>query len=184
RATPSRTSSTMNARIASLLSTSRAVLRRFQLWPFVFILAVCGSSFLIGEQFPVTRFPMYDKFPDHTYFLYVGDSEGNPVPIKELTGINTSKLKKPYDKELNRTRKRLKKRKLELTAGERRSAGEDTLRKLYNDAPAAGKQRMAQLAPLQLFHVWIFSEKGRSAEQPAEAVASYTPEDAIDQSSP
>ena len=85
----------MNARIASLLSTSRGILRRFQLWPFVFILAVCGSSFLVGEQFPVTRFPMYDKFPDHTYFLYVGDRDGNPIPIKELTGINTSKLKKP-----------------------------------------------------------------------------------------
>ncbi len=101
---------------------------------------------------------MYDKFPDHTYYLYVGDRHGDPIPVHELTGINTSKLKKPYDKELNRTRKRLGKRKLELTVEERRSAGETTLQKLYNDAPAAGKRQMDELAPLQLFHVWIYSE--------------------------
>jgi len=170
----------MSDQKASLLSTSRAVLRRFRLWPFVLILAVCGSSFLIGEQFPVTRFPMYDKFPDHTYYLYVGDRHGDPIPVHELTGINTSKLKKPYDKELNRTRKRLGKRKLELTVEERRSAGETTLQKLYNDAPAAGKRQMDELAPLQLFHVWIYSEGGRSAEQPAEAVARFVPEATAD----
>ena len=174
----------MNAPTASWLSISRDFLRRFRPWPFFLVLAVCGSSFLIGEQFPITRFPMYDKFPDHTFYVYVGDRDGNPIPVHEITGINTSKLKKPYDNELDRVRKRLKKRKLELTAEERRSAGEDTLRKLYGDAPDAGKQQLEELAPLQLFHVWIYSERGRSAEQPAEPVASFTPDAATDRSDP
>ena len=161
---------------ASWLSTSRTFLQNFRIWPFVLMLAVCGSSFLIGEQYPVTRFPMYDKFPDHTFYVYVGDKDGNPIPVHRLTGINTSKLKKPYDKEINQRRKQLKKRKLELTAEERRPAGETALRKLYNDAPAGGKAELDQHAPIQLFHVWIFSEDGKSVEKPAERIASYMPE--------
>lgn len=160
---------------ASWLSISKAKLRSFTLWPFVLILALCGSSFLIGEHYPVTRFPMYDKFPDHTFYVYVSDKDGNPIPVHELTGINTSKLKKPYDKELNEVRKLLKKRKLELTPEERREAGETALRKLYNDAPPQGQQQLDPLAPLQLYHVWILSENGKSAEQPAEKIASYAP---------
>lgn len=174
----------MSAPTASWLSTSRDFLRRFRLWPFTLILAVCGSSFLIGEQFPVTRFPMYDKFPDHTFYVYVGGRDGEPIPVHEITGINTSKLKKPYDKEIDRVRKRLKKRKLELTAEERRSAGERTLRKLYGDAPPAGQGRLDELAPLQLFHVWIFSEGGRSVERPAEAIASFDPDAITHRSAP
>ena len=159
----------------SWLSTSKAALRNFRLWPFVFILVVCASSFVVGEQYPITRFPMYDKFPDHTYYVYVADKDGNPIPVHKLTGINTSKLKKPYDKELNRVRKKLKKRKLHLTVEERRPTGEDTLRKLYLDAPPVGQEQLDTLAPIQLFHVWILSEDGKSAEQPAERIASYSP---------
>lgn len=160
---------------ASWLSTSSSVLGRFRLWPFLLMLGLCASSFLIGEHYPVTRFPMYDKFPDHTFYVYVGDKDGNPIPVQQLTGINTSKLKKPYDKAIDRARDELDKRKLELTAEERRPAGEAALRKLYRDAPAAGKAQLDQLAPIQLYHVWIFSEKGKSVEQPAEKIASYTP---------
>jgi hypothetical protein len=130
---------------------------------------------LIGEQFPITRFPMYDKFPDHTYYVYVTNRDGEPIPIHDLTGINTSKLKKPYDKELNRIRKRLKKRKLELTVEERREAGETALRKVYQDAPPTGREQLDQHAPILLYHVWIFSEGGKSVERPAERIASYQP---------
>jgi len=160
---------------ASWLSTSKACLRHFRLWPFVLMLALCASSFLVGEQYPITRFPMYDQFPDHTFYVYVADRDGNPIPVHSLTGINTSKLKKPYDKQIDRIRRQLKKRKLELTVEERRPAGETALRKLYQDAPAAGKAQLDQLAPIQLYHVWIFSEKGKSAEHPAEKIASYLP---------
>ena len=165
----------MSDQKASWRSISSVLFRRPNLWPFAFILAVCGSSFLIGEQFPVTRFPMYDKFPDHTFYVYVADRDGKPIPVHPITGINTSKLKKPYDKEFNRVRKCLKKRKLELTAEERRPAGETALRKLYLDAPPAGKKQLDSYAPIQLMHVWIFSEDGQSVEQPAESVASFSP---------
>jgi hypothetical protein len=165
----------MSDRTASWRSTFSELARGFPLWPFVLMLALCASSFLIGEQFPVTRFPMYDKFPDHTFYVYVADRDGHPIPVHEITGINTSKLKKPYDKELNRTRKKLGKRKKELTADERRVAGETALRKLYESAPAAGKAKLEAFAPIQLLHVWIFSEDGKSAEQAAEKVASFTP---------
>ena len=59
---------------ASLLSTSR------RLWPFGLILGLCGITFFIGEHYPLTRFPMYSGFPDHTYYLYVGDKNGDPDP--------------------------------------------------------------------------------------------------------
>jgi hypothetical protein len=165
----------MSDRTASWRSIFRILAHGFTLWPFVLMLALCASSFLFGEQYPITRFPMYDKFPDHTFYVYVADGNGDPIPVHEITGINTSKLKKPYDKELNRTRKKLGKRKLELTAEERRPAGESALHKLYESAPAAGRARLDSLAPIQLLHVWIFSEEGESAEQPAEKIASFTP---------
>jgi len=139
------------------------------------MLSLCGSAFFVGEQYPVTRFPMYDKFPDHTFYVYVADKNGDPIPVHDLTGINTSKLKKPYDKELNKTRKRLKKRKKELSVEDRREAGETALRKLYESAPAAGQEKLKAMAPIRLRHVWIFSEEGKSAEQPAEEVATFAP---------
>ena len=155
----------------------RSIFSSFALWPFVLVLALCGSAFFIGEQYPVTRFPMYDKFPDHTYYVYVADKNGEPIPVHDLTGINTSKLKKPYDKELNVIRKKLKKRKLELDVEERREAGETALRQLYNSAPEAGQTKLRSMAPIQLRHVWIFSEKGKSVERAAETIAKFAPEE-------
>jgi len=146
-----------------------------RLWPFVLVLGFCGLAFFTGEQYPVTRFPMYDKFPDHTFYVYVCDKDGQPIPVHDLTGINTSKLKKPYDKAIDKVRKKLKKRKLELTAEERRTAGEKALFKLYGDAPDAGKAKLREHAPLQLYHVWIFSEDGKSVERPAEKIATFQP---------
>ncbi|MFT4550482.1 MAG: hypothetical protein ACI9UA_000485 [Pseudoalteromonas tetraodonis] len=152
-----------------------SIFRRFTLWPFVLMLALCATAFVVGEQYPITRFPMYDKFPDHTFYVYITDREGQPIPVHDLTGINTSKLKKPYDKQLNKARKELKKRKLELSIAERREAGEDSLRKLYQSAPPAGQEKLKAMAPLRLQHVWIFSKNGKSVEQPAEPIASFTP---------
>ena len=159
----------MNDLAASLLSISK------RLWPFLLVLALCGTSFFIGEQYPLTNFPMYKSFPDHTFYVYVGDKNGEPIPVKDLTGINTSKLKKPYNKEIDRVRKKLKKRKLELSPAERQEAGVTALRTLYNNAPAAGRERLDELAPLQLFHVWIHSRDGKSVEDEPEKVASFSP---------
>jgi hypothetical protein len=162
----------------SWLSISRAALRhQFQLGPFVLVLALCATSFLSGEQYPVTRFPMYDKFPDHTFYVFVADKDGRPIPVHQLTGINTSKLKKPYDKALDKIRKDLGKRKLELTAEERRPAGEAALEALFKITPPDQRAALATHTPIQLYHVWILSEKGKAVEQPAEKIATYAPGD-------
>ena len=92
----------MNDPKASWRSTFSQRSCGFNLWPFFLVLGLCACAFKFGEQYPITRFPMYDKFPDHTFYVYVADKNGIPIPVQDLTGVNTSKLKKPYDYELDR----------------------------------------------------------------------------------
>ena len=159
--------------MSGLAAFSRSISER--LWPFALILGLCGTSFFIGEQYPLTNFPMYQSFPDHTFYVFVGDKDGEPIPVKDLTGLATSKLKKPYDKDIRQIGKELDKRKRELSIEDRRPAGERLLRKLYNDAPPAGREKLDTMVPLQLYHVWIYSRDGKSDEQAAERIASFSP---------
>ncbi|MFM6935220.1 MAG: hypothetical protein ACKOXP_07230 [Flavobacteriales bacterium] len=43
---------------------------------------VCGS-FLLGEFYPFTKFPMYSSFPNYSYVFYLTDSKGTFVPLNK-----------------------------------------------------------------------------------------------------
>jgi hypothetical protein len=140
-------------------------------FPIKVCVALVITNMAIRDNYPFSHFPMYASFSDHTYYVYVADKDDQPVPLQELTGIRTSKLKKPYDKDLDKARKKLDKRKRELSAAERSEAGATALRQAYRNAGAEGMAKLEALAPLKLYHVDIYMRDGEVNECPAEFIA-------------
>jgi len=150
------------------LARALGVLKRFPLKTFCVVLVACA---VVREQFPFSHFPMYDHFPDHTFYVFVKDGAGQPVPLETVTGKRTANFKKPYDKELDGIRKALRKRKRELTAAEREPAGRRALENLYTRAPEAVQRRLEALSPLHLYHAEILMVEGVIVEPEPERVA-------------
>jgi hypothetical protein len=59
----------------------------------------------LRENYPFSHFPMYSSFSRSTYFLYLADEKGTPLPTKRF-GLTSSTLKKIFD---NQRRKALQK---------------------------------------------------------------------------
>ena len=164
-------SGTLPVGYAAVLVLSVALLafdRGFTLKVFAVLLV---ANLWVRDNYPLSHFPMYSTFSDHTFYVYVGGGDGEAIPLQTLTGIRTSKLKKPYDRRLDKERKRLKKRKRELTAEERRPAGEESLRQLYANSSVEARARLEAHSPLQLYHVDIYLKDGEVDERPAELIA-------------
>lgn len=131
-------------------------------------------SFAARENYPFSHYPMYDRFTDHTFYVYIADGEGDPLPIQTLTGTRTSRIKKPYDKALDVVRKEQDKRKRELTPAECRAAGEAALLKLYEDATESGREKLTARSPIRLYHVNVFARDGKIDKQPPALIAELT----------
>jgi len=138
--------------------------------------AIVMLSLIARESYPLSHYPMYDRFTDHTFYVYVADSGGDPLPVQTLTGIRTSRIKKPYDKALDKVRKSLDKRKRELTPEESNEAGLTALRKLYDDASPSGKEKLAEHSPIRLYQVDIYAIDGEIDKRPPELIAEWAPE--------
>jgi hypothetical protein len=140
-------------------------------WPIKFCTALVIISLAARENYPLSHYPMYDRFTDHTFYVYIADKDGEPIPVQSLTGIRTSRIKKPYDKALNVVRKRLDKRKRELTPEESREAGMAALLKLYEDSPPAGQTKLEALSPLRLYEVDIYARNGAIEKEAPDLIA-------------
>lgn len=143
-------------------------MRRFPVKTFVVILAAC---WIAKDNYPFSHFPMYDKFPDHTFYIFLKDGKGEPVPLQTVTGTRTASFKKPYDKELNKIRKQLKKSKKDLTVAERAPAALRSLKTLYKNSPEEVKRRLEALSPLRLYHAEIYMTPEGSDEREPELIA-------------
>ena len=139
--------------------------------PVKVCVALVAVNLIARDNYPFSHFPMYDRFTDHTFYVYVTDRNGDPVALQTTTSIRSSRLKKPYDRRLDQVRKRLGKRKRELTVEERRDAGEEALTSLYADSSPEGKRRLDELSPITLQHVDIYMKDGDIDVRPADAVA-------------
>lgn len=42
------------------------------------------GSLLLAEQYPFTRFPMYNSFPNYSYVFYLSDLNNQPIPLSEV----------------------------------------------------------------------------------------------------
>lgn len=53
-------------------------------------------NLLIKESFPFSHFPMYSKFSKFTYYIFITDETGEPIPMRDNFGIRPTFLKKIY----------------------------------------------------------------------------------------
>ena len=119
------------------------------------------ANMAMRDNYPFSHYPMYASFSDHTYYVFVAGKDDQPLPLKKVTsiGIRTSKLKKSYNRDIDRKRKELGKRTRHLTVEERREAGEQALAQIYRNCDQASRKQLEKLAPIKLFHVDIYMKE-------------------------
>ena len=92
-----------------------------------------ADSMKRAEFYPLSSFPMYSRFSENPVVVYVADAEGRPLPALDAFGVRTSVLKKFYDGELRELKKRTGIPLGEMTAEQKRPAGDATLRHLIDN---------------------------------------------------
>ena len=133
--------------------------------PMFVAMAVC---YAVGEFYPFSSFPMYSKFDDRTYLVYLKSADGEVLPTAPtLKGMVSSQLKKRYGAELAALKKTHKGSPFDWTAEQKREAGEATLAYLRNiRAPKAFSR--GKLDGLRLIDVRITLENGELVKREEE----------------
>ena len=147
----------MAAKIIQLLRQLGAVIVRMQIGP---LLAFTVACLAIGEQFPFSDFPMYSSFQRDTYYVYLADESGQPLPTLSTLGMTTPILKKHYDREVQREVRRLRTRRRLMSAQQKAPAGERILRALKPLAERHGTSDAARRRTLRLYEVNIYADGG------------------------
>ena len=144
-------------RFASAISRLRRFVSSTGCQPLLIITAAC---LLVQEQYPFSNFPMYSSFGPTTYYLYIADGTGAPIPTLATLGISTPKLKKVFSSEMRKARERLHPPPQQLTPEEKQAVGQQFLAKLKS-SPAARARKRKVPAVLRLYEVNISLESGR-----------------------
>lgn len=92
--------------------------------------AAIAACWVAEEFYPLSSFPMYSKFDDRTYLVYLKDAGGEPLPTVGAVNMVSSQLKKRYGDELEALKRDHKGSHFDWTAEQKRPAGEATLRYL------------------------------------------------------
>ncbi len=122
------------------------------LWLFTLL------NLFVRESFPFSHFPMYSKFSDFTYYVFIADEFGEPVPLRENFGIRTTFLKKIYITEvraLNPDGIAMR----ELPQSLLNEAGSRVLERVRS-FPGARKAANQKFERIQLYQVNVTLEKG------------------------
>ena len=113
--------------------------------------AIC---LVVQEQYPFSHFPMYSSFGDRTYYIYLADGAGQPLPTRPTAGMTTPTLQKVFDGELRRQRRELRARNEQLAPEHRNLVAARVLERVKTDAATRGTA--ASLPPvLRLYQVNI-----------------------------
>lgn len=158
----------------------RAFLR--QLAPISGGIALTVLCLVLKENFPFTHYPMYSNFEDQTYYVWLADGEGEPIPVQKVTYMRLGKIKKVYNSGLLAVREEIgkqtgsKPRKRNLTQAQRRGPGDETLRWIYANSHEAAQTTLREAAPLKLFHVDIRIEGNKVVEGDPVLVGELMPE--------
>ena len=133
------------------------VTRHCRCAPLLLLTVACLG---IGEQFPFSNFPMYSSFGRDTYYVYLADGTGQPLPTIAAAGITTPILKKMYDAELQRELKRLRTQRRRLRVEQKAPVGARVLEALVKSAPSL--TAVPQRPPgVRLYEVNISVEQGQ-----------------------
>lgn len=89
-----------------------------------------GLCYLSGEFYPLSSFPMYSKFDDRTYLVYLKSRDGKALPSVATVSMVSSQVKKRYGAELEDLKEFYSGSHFDWTADQKREAGKKTLRYL------------------------------------------------------
>ena len=137
---------------------------------------------VLKENFPFTHYPMYSNFEDQTYYVWLGDAEGNPIPVQTTTGLRLGRIKKVYNTGLLEAREIAgaefgkKPRKRDLTPDQRRAPADTTLLWIYESSSDRAKAILRAAAPLGLYQVDITIADNSVAETTPLRVGELTAE--------
>lgn len=113
-----------------------------------------------AEFYPLSSFPMYSKFDDRSYLVYLKSAEGKPLPTVPTVSVFSTELKKQYGDDLNDLKKQFKGSHFDWTIEQKRLAGEATLRYLRDvRSPAAFSE--GKLEGVKLVDLRIYREGGK-----------------------
>ncbi len=128
------------------------------------LLLVTLACLLVREQYPFSNFPMYSGFGRNTYYVYLADGNGTPIPALTTMGVSTPTLKKMFADEMAKEREHFKLHPKKLTLEQKRDPGERLLARIKSSSAA-----LARSAPkpevLRLYEVTISLEGERFTKQ-------------------
>ena len=107
--------------------------------PFVRLTAAVVLLLAAGEQFPLTRLPMYSTFDPVADYYYLADAAGRPLACEKYFGTSTANVKKLYRTRLRELVVPRGASEATATPVERRHAGEA----LLDELRATGARRGA-----------------------------------------
>ncbi len=155
----------MKDRVRSILRAGGSALVRLFRHPRYRVMAgMVVLALVLGDRlFPISDFPMYGGFPDRTHYVYLADGEGRPLPMHDVFGYRTTKIKRIYTNEMRDIYKSLKATAGEeeeiklhtMTAGQLQPAGDATLRWLVANDRRIKHRRGAPPPATRLYHVDI-----------------------------
>jgi len=117
--------------------------------PLKAMLALTIACLLVREQYPFSNFPMFGSFVGQTYYLYLADQSGKPLPALAFS-VPTNGIKKFYDGRLRKLKKASRKGE-KLASMDDRAVAEETLRYLISRR----NKRPPELTTIQLVRVDI-----------------------------
>jgi hypothetical protein len=144
-------------RITSWIRRCGRFVRRTETLPLVALTAAC---LLFEEWYPLSHFPMYSSFTSSTYYVYLADGADRPLATLDMAGMNTPALKKVYDGELRRERRRIQSSGGTINAEQTQAVGRAVLERVKNSPPA---QAAGEALPdvLRLYRVDLELREGR-----------------------
>lgn len=144
-------------RITSWIRRCGSFVRRTETLPLVLLTAAC---LLFEEFYPLSHFPMYSSFASNTYYVYLADGSDRPLATVDFAGMNTPALKKVYDGELRRERRRIQASGGKINVEQTQAVGRAVLERVKSSPPA---QAAGGALPdvLRLYRVDIELVEGR-----------------------
>ena len=147
-----------------------------KLAPVSIAVAFTAICLVVKENFPFSHYPMYSNFEDETYYVWLADSEGEPIAAQNVTYMRLGKIKKVYNTGLLAVREEIgkelgkKPRKRDLTIEQRRGPGVDTLRWIYENSHPEAQRVLRDASPIRLYQVDVRMDGNRIVEDPPELV--------------
>jgi len=121
--------------------------------PFGRLTALVVVLLLVGEQFPLTRLPMYSTFGPMADYYYVADPAGHPLACAAVFGTSTANVKKMYRARLDALVAPRGADETTATPAERRQAGDELL--AYLRATGAARGAAVPAGPVRLMRVAV-----------------------------